>query len=457
MTRVGNGSSAAVVPSQLMQNAKISQSSKLRGATTFSPMKSVGPHNMASQQLMNPNSNSKLDVNIFGSSQYIDGMQMQLMAQSHRGLLTNRPEMNPINQQSPHQHQPHQHLSQIVSSVEGGSSQPASVQNTSSIHNYSVLEPVAGLAQDVHPRTRQPTISQAQKKQKKHKTTNQLLLQASMGTQRGTSEQNQMLVSIPVTAQFQDAISNAIQMGAAAMQIGKLVQLKQKRALQAKFERWKFQYLAKREGIQVITQTKYMEVQASESMLSRRLHDGSSSKSFYMDISNASQTRLDHSQHAGGLSVDQIVLTKGLAAMFRYKSRRVANFFWKWKFAQPTFIYRSTIQPQTHVTQDSEVDELMKKYKLFDQVSDNGDNSDGNVEDLADEVTISNQKKGEEFDQPVQHAGPAEKKLFEQDQEQQVDAKTRKPDDGQPKPQIYYQILNSKNKDFGKILRTSES
>ena len=51
-----------------MQNAKISQSSKLRGANAFSPMKGVGPHNMASQQLMNPNSNSKLDVNIFGSN-----------------------------------------------------------------------------------------------------------------------------------------------------------------------------------------------------------------------------------------------------------------------------------------------------------------------------------------------------------------------------------------------------
>ena len=58
-----------------------------------------------------------------------------------------------------------------------------------------------------------------------------------MGTQRGTSEQNQMLVSIPVTAQFQDAIANAIQMGAAAMQIAKLVQMKEKRALQAKFEK----------------------------------------------------------------------------------------------------------------------------------------------------------------------------------------------------------------------------
>ena len=209
-----------------------------------------------------------------------------------------------------------------------------------------------------------------------------------MGTQRGTSEQNQMLVSIPVTAQFQDAIANAIQMGAAAMQIAKLVQMKEKRALQAKFEKWKFYYLSKREGIQVITQTKYLEMQASDSVLSRKLHDGSSSKSSYIDPSNASQTRLDHSQNAGGLTVDQIVLTKCLAAMFRYKSRRVANFFWKWKFAQPVFINRSTIQPHTHVTQDSEVDELMKKYKLFDQVSDNDNNSDGNIEDVADEVTI---------------------------------------------------------------------
>ena len=51
------------------------------------------------------------------------------------------------------------------------------------------------------------------------------------------------------------------------------------------------------------------------------------------------------------------------------------------------------------MTQDSEaVDELMKRYKLFDLVSDNDNNSDGNIEEGADEVTISNQKKGEEFD-----------------------------------------------------------
>ena len=45
---------------------------------------------------------------------------------------------------------------------------------------------------------------------------------------------------------------------------------------------------------------------------------------------------------------------------------------------------------------------MMKRYKLFDLVSDyekeNDNNSDGNIEEVADEVTISNQKKGEEFD-----------------------------------------------------------
>ena len=88
-----NHSSTGVMPKQLMQNAKISQSSKLRGANAYSPMKVGGPnntYNMASNLSMNPNSNSKLDVNIFGSNQYIDVMPNQPMAQSHRGLLTNR-------------------------------------------------------------------------------------------------------------------------------------------------------------------------------------------------------------------------------------------------------------------------------------------------------------------------------------------------------------------------------
>ena len=96
----------------------------------------------------------------------------------------------------------------------------------------------------------------------------------------------------------------------------------------------------------------------------------------------------------------------------------------------------------------------MQKYKLFDQVSE-PNLLDENICD-EDEVTISNQKKGQEFDQPIQHAGP-EKKLFEFDKADTRPPGTRKPDDGQPKPEIFYQILNSKNKDFGKILGTSGS
>ena len=42
----------------------------------------------------------------------------------------------------------------------------------------------------------------------------------------------------------------------------------------------------------------------------------------------------------------------------------------------------------------------MKKYKLFDQVSE-PNLTDENIEAEADEVTISNQKKGQEFDQPI--------------------------------------------------------
>ena len=99
-------------------------------------MKNVGPHNMASNLSMNPNSNSKLDVNIFGSNQYIDPIQNQPMAQSHRGLLTNRPDMIAIHQSQSPRHPPHQHLSQIISSVEGSSQ-----LTTSTIHNYSALDP----------------------------------------------------------------------------------------------------------------------------------------------------------------------------------------------------------------------------------------------------------------------------------------------------------------------------
>lgn len=168
-------------------------------------------------------------------------------------------------------------------------------------------------------------------------------------------------------------------------------------------------------------------------------------------------------------------MTKCLAACLRYKSRRVANCFWKWKFggaqAQilPAVDGRSTIHGatvQTGLDADSEVADLIQKYKLFNQEVDAMASQDKimteeNIDD-DDEVAISKNKK-QEFDQPVQYAGPENREydlnvdeVVNQDQIKKIDP-TKKPDDGTPKPQIFYQILNSKNKDFGNILRTSNS
>ena len=112
---------------------------------------------------------------------------------------------------------------------------------------------------------------------------------------------------------------------------------------------------------------------------------------------------------------------------------------------------------------DNEVADLIQKYKLFkSDVSAIGSQTElqteENIED-GDEATISNQKK-QEFEQPVQYAGPDNREqVFAPDQIDAVEPRkvdpTKKPDDGSVKPQIFYQILNSKNKDFGGILRTS--
>ena len=128
---------------------------------------------------------------------------------------------------------------------------------------------------------------------------------------------------------------------------------------------------------------------------------------------------------------------------------------------------RSTIHGGTQQTggldADSEVADLMKKYKLLDQTELEQDISredlltGENIED-EDEAVISKQKK-REFEQPVQHAGPDKHQYdFNQNEVVQQPATydpTKKPDDGSPKPKIFYQILNSKNKDFGRILRTN--
>ena len=165
-------------------------------------------------------------------------------------------------------------------------------------------------------------------------------------------------------------------------------------------------------------------------------------------------------------------MTKCIAAAFRYKSRRVANFFWRWKFL-PQHIPggRSTIHGATQrsaLDADSEVADLIQKYKLFNQDASANESreeliTEENIED-GDEATISNKKK-QEFEQPVQYAGP-EKREYDftpeeiaigENQQKAAADPTKKPDDGTPKPQIFYQILNSKNKDFGGILRTSNS
>jgi len=70
----------------------------------------------------------------------------------------------------------------------------------------------------------------------------------------------------------------------------------------------------------------------SNSDLKNLRHDYSAeSKSFYTDFSAASLPKT-HSAMNGILTQQQVVMTKAIAAMFRFKSRRVAKFFWQWKY-----------------------------------------------------------------------------------------------------------------------------
>lgn len=257
-------------------------------------------------------------------------------------------------------------------------------------------------------------------------------------------------MTVPVAAQFQVAISNAIKLGASAMQMFKIIEKKQLRASQRRFEAWKFAYLGNREGFQVITQTKHLQMQYSSSDEQRnrqgrsqkRMHlDGSSdSKSFYTDISASvdglsKATTLAAQSRQQLLTTRQVVLTKCIAAAFRFRSRRVASFFWRWKYQQPALMGggRSTIHGGTQQTAvldaDSEVADLMKKYKLLDQSQEMEDqqsrDEDGerglpteeNIDD-EDEAVISKQKK-KEFEQPVQYAGP-DKHQYDFNQNEQV-------------------------------------
>jgi hypothetical protein len=60
-----------------------------------------------------------------------------------------------------------------------------------------------------------------------------------------------------------------LKIGAASQQFRQILLQNEKKDKQKRFERWKFLYLSKREGFQVITQTKHLELQFSDSSLSR--------------------------------------------------------------------------------------------------------------------------------------------------------------------------------------------
>ena len=51
------------------------------------------------------------------------------------------------------------------------------------------------------------------------------------------------------------------------MQLLKLIEKKENRAAQRRFEKWKFAYLSNKEGFHVITQTKTLDMQYSNTDL----------------------------------------------------------------------------------------------------------------------------------------------------------------------------------------------
>ena len=69
----------------------------------------------------------------------------------------------------------------------------------------------------------------------------------------------------------------------------------------------------------------------------RNQHNDSSSTSFYRNISHATSSDISATNFASNtvteLNDQQIVLTKAIAAIFRYKTRKVGSTFWKWKFS----------------------------------------------------------------------------------------------------------------------------
>ena len=141
-------------------------------------------------------------------------------------------------------------------------------------------------------------------------------------------------------------------------------------------------------------------------------HDGnnpndSSSTSFYRNVSHGTSRTISETNFASNavteLNDQQILLTKAIAAIFRYKTRKVGSTFWKWKFSPYSVllhknqdsISRDTtnivIKKDSHSNQisvtdkqellkvDPEAENLIAKYKLQDIVSGSIDQSKDSI------------------------------------------------------------------------------
>lgn len=172
----------------------------------------------------------------------------------------------------------------------------------------------------------------------------------------------------------------------------------------------------------------------------------------YDSFSRAESSFLHIEEHTQ-VQHKNLVLTKCMAVLYRFRSRRVASLFWKWKYTpkeekeKEKSFQTNTLFPISSVKKRNE-----------ESSSDNDENID--VDDGLEEKTIENKKN---FDVALNYAGPAgaDKKgtnVFEMDNKEMTQAvKDSMHSNNEPRRQMFYDILNSKNKDFGQLLQTSES
>ena len=115
----------------------------------------------------------------------------------------------------------------------------------------------------------------------------------------GTQNSNDMVVQIPVTRQFQDAIANALKMGAASQKVKESIQ--KLRPESRAFKKWKMEYIRRKHGLEFLTQQRTQDVE-------------------YSITKSVSESDLigDHTR-------------KLVGALLRYKSRRSARAFWIWQ------------------------------------------------------------------------------------------------------------------------------